>query len=155
MFQPEKIIKNSDSLIDLLTAQCGDLEKLLALAREETLAAQQGNFEGILDIVSKRAEIGRRLETFQQQIAELRNKLGASATSATANSEISNRVIEIANLTLAQDQQTKLLLTGARDSAAAELNSTAVELNNLERANRGNNAYLKEQARGSSYNRNF
>ena len=40
MFQTQEITKNSDSLIELLTAQCADLEKLLTLAREETLAAE-------------------------------------------------------------------------------------------------------------------
>ena len=58
-----KIAENSDSLIELLSAQCGDLEMLLALSREETNAIERGNFESVLDIVSKRAELGNRLES--------------------------------------------------------------------------------------------
>lgn len=147
MFHSNKIIKNSDSLIELLTAQCGDLEQLLALARAETTATGQGNFEGVLDIVSKRAELSQRLETFHQQIAELREHLGNNA-SVALNHEITARVIEIANLTLAQDQKTKMLLTDARENAVSELN-------NLEKSNRGTNAYLREETKGLSYTRNF
>ena len=35
----ENLVKNSDSLIDLLAAQCSDLERLLALAKDEMQAA--------------------------------------------------------------------------------------------------------------------
>ena len=142
-----KINEKSDSLIELLTAQCSDLEKLLALAREETIAAQRGNFEDVLDIVTKRAEIGSRLETFQQQLSELRTHLGESATALLRN-EITARVVEIAGLTLAQDQKTKLLLTGTRENAAAELA-------NLERGQRGANVYMRAETKGLSYNQSF
>jgi len=148
MIYSEKIVKNSDSLIELLAAQCVDLEKLLALAREETRAAQQGNFESVLEIVTKRDEIGHRLEIFQQQIAELRGHLEDSAVGRALESDVSRRSLEIANLTIVQDHKTRLLLTDARTIAASEMA-------NLERSNRGTNAYLREQTRGLSYNRNF
>lgn len=142
-----QIAENSDSLIDLLTAQCGDLEKLLALSRAETNATERGNFEEVFDIVSQRAELGSRLESFQRQIAELREHLGTNARAAF-NNDLTARIVETANLTLAQDQKTRLLLTDARETAAAELNS-------LGKGQRGANAYLREQTKGLSYNRDF
>ena len=143
MNNSENIVKKSDSLIELLTAQCADLEKLLSLARRETLAAERGNFEDILNIVSERSAISRRLETFGQQISELREHLGA-----TAAATLTDRIIEVANLTLMQDRETKLLLTAARESAANELT-------NLERHSRGANAYLREETRGLAYDQSF
>lgn len=148
MIHSEKIAKNSDSLIELLAAQCADLEILLALAREETIAAQRRNFEDLLDIVSRRAEICNRLETFQQQIADLRQNMEANGVAATVDVNISKQIVEIANLTMLQDQKTRLLLTDARTHAASELA-------NLEKSHRGTNAYLREETRGLSYNRSF
>lgn len=143
MASSKEIIKKSDSLIDLLTAQCGDLEKLLTLAREETLAVQNGNFDDVLNIVSERAAISHRLETFQQQLSELRDHLGAaSAATLTA------RIVEVANLTLIQDRQTKILLTTAREKFTGEIT-------NLERSQRGTNAYLREETRGLAYDQSF
>ena len=147
MFQTEEITNKSDSLIDLLTAQCADLENLLTLAREETLAAEQGNFLGILDIVSDRERIGKRLETFHRQIAELRTGLGENNETFRRN-EITKRVVEIANLTIAQDKKTQLLLQTSREKAAEELN-------NIEKSYRGNNAYLREQKKGLAYDKSF
>lgn len=147
MIYSSKIEEKSDSLINLLTAQCDDLEKLLALAREETLAAERENFEDILRIVSERAAIGDRLETFQKQIAELREHLGASSAVAISR-EMSIRIIEIAGLTMTQDAKTKLLLAEKRSAAADELS-------NLERGRRGANVYLREMTKGLSYNQSF
>lgn len=147
MFQPEEIADKSNSLIELLTAQCADMEKLLTLAREETLAAEQGDFLGILDIVSDRERIGKRLETFQRQLAELRGSLGESDAVIRRN-QMAARVIEIANLTIAQDNKTKLLLQSAQRDAAGELN-------NLGKFSRGSNAYLRSSTKGLSYERDF
>lgn len=147
MIHSEKIRENSDSLIELLAAQCVDLENLLALAREESVAAETGNFEGILEIVTKRAEIGSRLETSQRQISELRRQLNLSAAFPD-ESAAGKRIIEIANLTIAQDRKTKLLLTDARTDAANELA-------NLEKSQRGTNAYLRGESKGLSYDGNF
>jgi flagellar protein FliS len=143
----QEITKNSDSLIDLLTAQCADLEKLLGLAREETLAAEQGNFLGILDIVSEREQIGHRLETFQQQIAELRSSLGETAESVR-RSKIAAQMVMMADQTLAQDHRTKLLLTAARENSRDDLQD-------LGKVSRGTIAYLRSETKGLTFDRNL
>ena len=147
MFNSNQIEKSSDSIIGLLAAQCVDLEKLLTLAREETIAAEQSNFAKIIEIVSERAELARRLETVQQQISHLRETLGTHPT-GSASDGVTARVLEIANLTLVQDQKTKLLLTAARDEASDSLH-------NLDKSQRGTNAYLQSGSKGLAYNRNF
>lgn len=143
MLSAEKIKEQSDSLIDLLTAQCADLEKLLALARQETTAVQSGKFEDVLQIVSERTMVCSRLETFQNQISELREKLGA-----TDAPPLAARIVEVANLTLMQDRETKFLLTAARENFAGELK-------NLEKSHRGTSAYLRENTKSLAYDRNF
>lgn len=147
MNNTRKIFEKSDSLIGLLTAQCADLENLLALARQETVAAEHGDFEEILRIVTERGEISRRLETFQQQIGNLRGFL-ESNDNDRQQTEIVNKVIEVANLTLLQDNKTKLLLTAARENAATELQ-------NSEKVFRGTSAYLPDMRKGLAYNQNF
>lgn len=147
MNDSENLKDRSDSLIGLLTSQCVDLEKLLSLAREETLAAQQGKFFKILDIVSERTEITKKLETFQQQIAELRGTLDSTNENAIQNNAI-NRVVELANLTIVQDNKTKLLLSSSREESADSLK-------NLEKSHHNTNAYLREEKKGLAYSRNF
>ena len=147
MATSEKIVKNSDTLVELLAEQCSDLEKLLSLAKEETVAAKEGRFTRIWDIVSERHAIGRRLETFHQQIAELRSNLESHANTS-GKYDITDRVIELANLTLLQDQQTRLLLADTREQ-------TATEIKELDRAQSGTNAYTRQPMRGLSYDRNF
>lgn len=139
--------ENSDTLIGLLTAQCADLEKLLMLAREETAAAQEGKFFKILDIVSERAEIADKLETFQKQISDLRRCLD-SVKQATAQQDAVNRVVELAQMTIEQDNETRLLLTASRDEAARSMR-------NLERTQHNSNAYLRGGQKGLAYSRNF
>ena len=141
MNTPSNITQESDSIINLLAAQCADLEKLLLLARQETVAAELGNFGTILNITSERAEISKRLETFQQQIAELRGFLGKSVDTSNKYNETSNRVAELANQTLMQDQQTRLFLTAMCEKSSEELKK-------LETVNRGTNIYLREQKKG-------
>lgn len=143
----DNVKNNSDSLIDLLTAQCTDLEKLLTLAREETAAAQQGKFFRILDIVTERAKITNKLETFQQQIAELRGCLGSANESLVQRSAI-ERVVELANMTIAQDNQTRLLLTTARDDSAQSIR-------NVDRSAQSVNAYQRDDRKGLAYSRDF
>lgn len=143
MLNSDKIEQKSDSLIDLLSAQCIDLEKLLNLAREETIAVKHGNFGKLIDIVSERDKIGSRLETFQQQIAELR--IGLEKTSYQT---LTSKIIETTNMTLAQDNKTKLLLEGTREE-------TVQELKNLDTFQKGTNAYLKERKKGLAYSRTF
>lgn len=144
MISTETINEKSDSLIELLTAQCGDLEKLLALARQETSAAQSEDFEKIMEIVSEREKISRRLETFQRQISELRGTLTDGAE--VFKSGVSARVIELAEQTLAQDLTTKKLLTAYRAGKS-------MQIANLSSSQRGANAYLREEKRGLAYDR--
>jgi len=143
MSRSEKIKNNSDSLIDLLTSQCADLEELLALAREETEAAKQGNFLGILDVVSERAKIGEKLETFQRQITELRSNLEEPIPT-----NVSSRVIELSNLTLYQDRKTQKLLNSAKEEASAELKT-------LEKAEQNTNAYITPKRKGLAFERDI
>jgi flagellar biosynthesis/type III secretory pathway chaperone len=143
----DKVKDNSESLIELLGAQCTDLEQLLALAREETVAAQEGKFLKIWDIVSERAAIGKRLETYHRQISELRGNLEAAGENVN-QFDITNRVIELANSTLVQDQKTRSLLTASRDQATEGLKA-------LSKGHIGSNAYLKENTKGLAYSRNF
>ncbi len=147
MATPNNIAIHADSLIELLGAQCCDLEKLLMLAREETLAAQQGKFLKVWEIVSERADIGRRLETFHRQIAELRGKL-ESVGENVSQFDITNRVVELANQTLVQDQITRSLLNESRARAAEGLNQLA-------RSRQGTNAYMHEQTKGLALSSNY
>lgn len=143
MNSSKKIMEKSDSLIKLLTDQCADLEKLLALARQEKFAAESGEFEEVFNIVSERMKVSNRLELFQRQISELRDYLGGGDAA-----KLTTRIVEIANLTMEQDKQTKLLLASAREN-------TAVELTNLEKSQRGTKAYLREDKKGLVYERDF
>lgn len=147
MNQTHAISEQSDSLIGLLTDQCADLERLLALAREETVAAELGNFGTLLNISSERAEIGKRLETFQRQIAELRGFLGKNEDNPKQE-EVTKRAVELASLTLEQDQKTLLLLTTMREQVGEDLKK-------LETGNRNANIYLREQQKGLALNGNF
>lgn len=141
-----KIIANSDSIIEILAAQCADLEKLLAIAREQTHAAEAEDFDKMLEIVSERTKIGERLEVFQQKISELRMFLGENADDK--RTRLTNRITEIANLTVVQDRKTKLLLEGVKEKTARELNA-------LENNNKNANIYLRGQQTGLAYNGNF
>lgn len=147
MSASENLTKNADSLVGLLTAQCSDLERLLALAKEETVAAEEGRFTRIWDIVSERSKIGKRLETYHQQIAELRCSLDSQGDTLERY-DVTRRIIELANLTLMQDRQTHKLLCDNRDR-------TAAELINLDKASSGTDAYMRQPSRGLSYDRNF
>ena len=147
MNQTQAISEQSDSLIGLLTDQCADLERLLALAREETTAAELGNFGTLLNISSERAEIGKRLETFQRQIAELRGFLGKNEDNPQ-HEEVTKRAVELAGLTLEQDQKTLLLLSTMREK-------TGEDLKKLDSGNRNTNIYLREQQKGLALNGNF
>lgn len=141
----EKILNHSDSIIALLTAQCADLENLLSLARRETAAAEKGDFEEILRIVTERDFLSRRLETFQRQIGEFRGFLETKRD--PKQNEIAERIVEIAALTQAQDRKTEKLLSAARET-------TALELQNTEKAVRGTNAYLRAARKGLAYSQN-
>lgn len=132
----EEVEEKADSLIDLLTEQCADLESLLALAREESDAASQGNFAKIIDVYEERSELGERLETFQKQISELREQLDKSVPQP-----ISNRINEMVTQTLTYDNNTKKLLTAANEKANEEMSQ-------LKQAAENTKLYTKEKQRG-------
>lgn len=143
-----ELLKNqSDSLIDLLTAQCADLEKLLALAREENFAAQHKDFDGVLKVVSERHQMSEKLETFQRQIAELRQRLGGDVQPIWQGN-VAVKMSEVVRQIISHDAHTQLLLTSARQDSINELN-------NLEYAHRGSNAYLRETKKGLAYDKSF
>jgi anion-transporting ArsA/GET3 family ATPase len=142
-----KVRENSDSLIGLLAAQCLDLEVLLSLARRENMAAEQKDFKAVLNIVTERARVGEKLETYQRQISELREFLG-DPTEGYKTAPVAARIIELTEQTLAQDSKTKLLLAETREQ-------TSIELKNLATGKRGVSLYMKEEQKGLSYNENI
>ena len=147
MASSRNLVNNSDTLVDLLSAQCSELETLLALAREETQAAQDGKFLKVLDIVSERSRVGKRLETYHQQISELRGTLQAEGHNVSGY-DITNRVMELANMTLVQDQKTRPLLAALKSEAVASLQ-------NVETSTYRANAYLKENRKGLAFDRSL
>lgn len=139
MGQRDNIVEGSDSLISLLTAQCTDLEELLTLAREETAAAERGNFLSILDIVTEREKIGERLEDFQRQTERLRATLEFHGTMPT---DLASRIVETARLTMEQDMRTRMLLDTAKENLRAELDV-------VERRTRSMGGYRRPEAKGT------
>jgi septation ring formation regulator EzrA len=111
----ETILKNSESIVDILSAQCEDLESLLSLARQETEAVKKGDFLSLVDIVSERARIGERLETFQRQTVDLKQCIEGSPMARS----LASRVVEVARLTIEQDRSTTERLS-KQNSAASE-----------------------------------
>lgn len=146
MTAENKIYEKSDSLIEILTEQCSDLEKLLFLSREEANVAQQNDFERLLEIVTERSEIGKRLEVFQQRIAELRSFLGTNV--AEKEKETMKRIEEISSLIIIQDRQTKQLI-------ASEKEKTSLKLRSLNQALKGTNSYLSSGEKGLRYSKKF
>jgi hypothetical protein len=127
---PSHLVTEADSLFDLLSAQCADLEALLALARGETVAVQGRNFDELIRITAERATLGERLEVYHRQIAELRQRLGTTAESAL-QSPSAVRITELVNSVQTQDQQTRPLLLRMREEIGEEskkLNHTARSL---------------------------
>ena len=96
----ETVLKNSQSIVDLLSAQCEDLESLLTLAREEAEAVKKGDFLSLVDIVSDRARIGERLETFQRQTIDLKQCLAGDVEAR----KLAELMVEVARLTIEQDR---------------------------------------------------
>jgi hypothetical protein len=132
------IASQADSLLDLLIGQCADLERLLALSRRETEAAERRDFEEVLRVVAERATLGERLEVYHRQIAELRSRLGEVAEPVMRN-EVVARAVSLARGILAQDGVTRPLLISARDEAAQQQRQ-------LTQTRRGLAAYLQEGA---------
>ncbi len=139
------IQQHAVSVLDLLIAQCSDLEALLALARQEEQAANARNFDEVLRIVNERASLGERLEVYHRQIADLRAKLGsAEARPCTAapqagptQTALLGQTVVLVSAIRAADARTQPLLLAARNELSAEQRR-------LEHVQRGVNAYLRE-----------
>lgn len=129
-----EIHRQADSLVALLTAQCADLERLLALVQQETLATEACDFDEVLRVVDARSQLGMRLETYHRQIAELRERIGGRAEDileSDAAGKARRMIVEIQ----AQDRKLLPLLEAKRDE-------TSHAIARLDRTRRGTNAYL-------------
>lgn len=120
MSEQKQMETQTDSVMEILAAQCADLESLLALARRETVAAERNDFKAIMEIVGERATLGERLEIYHRQIAEMRLRLSESVETAFG-SGAATRATELAVDIQTQDRQTHRLLTAAREEAASAL----------------------------------
>ncbi|HKX31552.1 MAG TPA: hypothetical protein VJ302_27945 [Blastocatellia bacterium] len=129
----------ADSVLDLLIAQCADLESLLALARREAQAAETRNFDEILRVAEERATLGERLEIYHRQIAEMRLRLGELAEPAL-QTDAAKRTSALAAQIIAEDARTYPLLLAARSELLHEQQQ-------LDRSQRAVNAYLQDAPR--------
>ena len=136
MLTSEPIHHQADSVLDLLIAQCADLEALLGLARREEEAAAAQNFDEILRVVAERATLGERLEVYHRQIAELRQQLGAAAE-VVLQSEITRQTVALVAEIQTTDARTRPLLLAARGALVSEQQR-------LTQAQRGVTAYLRD-----------
>lgn len=127
----------AEPLIELLTAQCADLESLLDLARTETAAAEQCDFAEVMRVVEKRATLGNRLEVYHRQIAEMRQQLSADQLTPILKGALVNSTIRLATEIQAQDARTRPLLQAASDEASQQLSK-------LGQGRRTIGAYLNE-----------
>ncbi|HEX4949609.1 MAG TPA: hypothetical protein VFZ34_23235 [Blastocatellia bacterium] len=136
MHPAANISAEAASLLDLLIAQCEDLETLLVLSRHETTAAAARDFAEIIRITAERATLGERLEIYHRQIADLRQRLGGPAEMAL-ESPTATRIAELVNRVRAQDDQTRPLLLAARQEIEQEWKQ-------VHQVQRGLTAYLNE-----------
>jgi flagellar biosynthesis/type III secretory pathway chaperone len=132
-------VAEADSIIEILVAQCADLEQLLSLARAENAAATAGDFASLLRIVNERAPIGERLESYHRQIAELRARLSAGDESFMHN-WAAQRAIELSNEILQRDAETRARLDESKKSLT-------LKLTRLQHARRSVEIYAREDLR--------
>lgn len=147
MFLKQAIIEHSDSLIDILSAECADLEKLLALAHAEFAAVNSGDFEEIYEIISERETICEKLETYGRQVAELRGNLGL-ARDVIFQDELDARLVGLVTEIMRQDAKTRPLLEAAKEESVRELNR-------VDNMNRRANAYSHDTMKGVAYSKNL
>ena len=137
MLPPAQSIEaQSDSLIGILADQCGDLETLLALARSETRAVEARDFGEVMRVVSERAALGERLESYHRQLAELRQRLGEACKPGLRSAAAARSVALVVEIQ-AQDARTRPLLLAAQ----CELQDESLK---LDQARRGVGAYLRD-----------
>lgn len=121
MSRRHTIDHQADSLIALLTAQCADLEALLALARSETTAAERCDFAEVMRVVEERSALGARLEVYHRQIADIRRKLSDDELSPMLEGALVNSTMRLAAEIQAQDARTRPLLLAAGSEASRQL----------------------------------
>jgi hypothetical protein len=131
-----QIQAQADSVMDILSAQCADLETLLALARRETEAVERNDFEAVIRIVGERADLGERLEVYHRQIAEMRKRFTDPVEKALRGT-VATRTVELAVDIQTQDTRTRKLLMTEHDRVSNELAR-------LNQGRRSVNGYLRE-----------
>jgi hypothetical protein len=130
--------------MELLIAQCSDLESLLALARRETLAAEENDFNELMTVARDRATLGERLQSYHEQIAELRAMLGRTAE-PIFGSTVAQEAVRLAVEIQALDARTTTMLA----TTQAE---TRQAIACLDQGRRNFVAYLQTDARASGFN---
>jgi hypothetical protein len=110
----------AESLMDLLIAQCSDLEGLLVLARRENVAANSKDFGELFVVYGERAKLGDRLESYHRQVAELRDKLGQCA-GTRIDPVLSTKTVQLVVEIQAQDKETTSLLIANQALTTEEL----------------------------------
>lgn len=135
------IESHADSVIEILAAQCTDLEVLLALARQETDAAERLDFDRLLQVTRDRAALGERLEVYHRQIAQMRANM-QDGFDSVIGSESALRVTTLITEIQTQDAHTRPLLIAAKSEAAEQIGQ-------LDQVRRGVAAYMRD-GRGSS-----
>ena len=136
----ENLSTHADSLIDLLVAQCTDLETLFKIARQESAAVVENDFDRLFTLSSERAILGERLESYHRQISDLRSVLGDTAEQVI-NSLVAKESVRLALEIKASDADTTSALMNIRGN-------TNGQLARLEQARRHSNAYLNEGRAG-------
>jgi flagellar biosynthesis/type III secretory pathway chaperone len=149
MFHPSSIEAQAEPLLNLLIAQCRDLEELLTLARRETAAVEKSNFEELMQVVKARASMEQKLEVHQRQIAEMRQRLDESSDAqaggvvqSVMEGAVALRAQELVSGILMQDEHTRPMLTAVRSNLAEEIRV-------LNQKRRRINAYLREAEKHS------
>ncbi len=130
--------------MDLLIAQCSDLESLLALARRETIAAEESDFSELMTVAEDRVALGERLQNYHLQIAELRALLGRSVE-PLFQSPVAEETVRLAVEIQALDARTTTKLT----TTQAE---TRAAIAGLDQGRRNFVAYLQSDTRASGFN---
>ena len=130
--------------MDLLIAQCVDLESLLALARREAVAAEQSDFSELVNVARDRATLGERLESYHRQIAELRASMSAASEPLSADA-VTKETIRLAVEIQALDARTRTMLLTTRGTARSAIDG-------LEQGRRSFAAYLHGDTRTSGCN---
>lgn len=143
MWNPTAIDRQADTLLDILIAQCEDLEQLLVLARQERLAVEREDFEELIRVVQSRGALEGQLQIHQRQIADLRQQLGEASMQGLMKTPAAARAAELVNGILLQDEQTRPLLLAVRGGIAEEIRQ-------LDLKRRRMKAYLREAGKNVS-----